>query len=678
MPSLTVYIPRAIALILASALAFVAAARPQHGDPAAVRAPFADGCTGGPGSEVFTREDIAAYGLTHLSDVFRLSTRWHATSIDGYHWAASPPGLAAGVERWDVYVNDVPVGTRLLGRSQLNALPVTMFDVACIELVSVPNLDRPTFSRSGSIRITTRPPDRGLSFDGIVAAANEINDPGPFRYTGDGGPNVDRIGPIGAASVSVNPGRWSARAAGRFAETHVTDAVLIDRTRHLYDIDSKPRIDASSIGLTGSVGPEDFRHQFLIGLTDTEDLLFFESVGLEMPAEHRFVVAGGSGRAAFNGGRLRYAASYARHELGPRGAGDAVDPDWSQQHYQVETDARIHVLRLGGGLRSTTAVSNRLGEDPPRPTQSHAGNRRLLTTRLFAGIDVAVRPQWRQQLLVEWSQRGVQRGITGYATADVRTGPGHALVLTGSAGHVLPDDHGLWTWIERDYQLPLADAVRLDSLKGRPLPRLVTLDAAWSSRLPNRVTLDLRGFFRQTWGDYLPVYERAFNPTSHGFDVRTTVDANVSATRGGIDISLRHAHGPSFRHALSYTFESMISGDETSREAFERIPQQRITYAARLAFLDRFFLSTHIRYTSASSWPGFEDAASRSPADAELSEYFLVDVAATKRMLKDHVTLSLALRNVLDEPIRYHPAGAVHHMALHVSVRLHATSLAGF
>lgn len=623
-------------------------------------------CTADPWTEVITREDLLHHGVSRLSDVFAFSSRWHAPSIDAYHLQSAGP--APVNERWDVYVDGIPVSTRLLGRNQLNALPVTVFDVACIELVSGPDLRGMSFSPSGSIHIRTDTPDFGHSYEGAIAAGNEINDPGPFRYTHSDAPNVDRIGPIGTAGISFNTGALTGRVAGRLDEFHVTDDILLPRQKHLYHVDPKPRINVASFGVTSSAGPTDRRHRLLVGVTETEDLAFFTPVGHEIPTRHRLDVVGGFGRMPFPAGSIRYAASYTRGDLGYRPNRQGVRLDWREDRITAEAEANLNGVRLGGGLRATEVHTQQPLSDP-----------RILTTRLSAGASLSITPAWNQDLIVEWKQRGDRPIATGYASTDVRIAQKHRLTLTGSYGHVMPDDQELWMWIDRGYALPGVDSVDTAPLLSKSFPRLLTVDASWTAAAAPGLKVSVWSFYRLAENDYFPTFEIAYVPDTHGFDVQTALHREAAGSTAGGGVTVDLARGL-FSSRFTYVFESVAAGDSLYRDLRMRIPTQRITVSATYTPVDRFSLSTLVRYTAATRWPDYE-AASRQSGDAYLSalpEYFLVDVSASKRMWRDALVLSLALRNILDQPVRSHPAGIVSHMALHFSARLNITSVTGY
>ncbi len=621
-----------------------------------------DACTPGPRTEIISREDVSRHALSRLTDAFAFSSRWHAASVDGYHWQAVAGGLAPGLVRWSVYVDDVPVASHLLGRSHLNALPIPIFDVECIALVEGPDLRRTGFAPSGSIRIYTKPPDVGLSLHGGAAAGNEINDPGPFRYIGSGGENVDRIGPIASAGVSVKARTWHVRADGRLDEFHVTDAALLERARTIH-VESKPHIRTASAGITAAAGA---RHRFIAGSTRTRDLAFFEPVGLEIPAEHRIQVAGGSGRLPVTDGFIRYAASFTRSSL--TGRTDDIRPDWAQDHVAADADVTLPGIRLGGGLRAADVQ-----------TSQRLSSARSLTGRFFAGIDRTMTSTWRQTLLFEWNLWNDRHAAAGYALSDVHLDANQTISLLATYGQLLPDEQDPWMWIGRGYILPAAGSIHIRPLDRRPLPRLLTLEGAWRGAITDGLQGIVRIFYRRMVDEYLPVFVRSYDPETSGYDVTTTLRGSVEGSTAGTEVTLRHRVASAFQHRLSYVLESAEDGDAAFREAYARIPTVRITYTAAFTPVDRFSLSSLVRYTSATRWPSYDTTVpdSDAPYSWELPEFIRVDVAASKRMWRNHLRVSLALRNVLNEPLRLHPAGAVFHMAVHFSVQLNVGSRAG-
>ena len=630
------------------------------------RAACDSACSAIPGVDVVHGEDLRNHGIDRISDIFTFSTRWHRSSLDGYHWHAAPHGPASGGERWTIYVDDVLVAARLLGRNHLDALPVAVADIACIEMTSAPDLRTSSFSRSGSLRIYTETPAVGLSAEGTAGAGNEINDPGPFRYTGDGGENVDRIGPIGTARASIHADGWTASVTGRLDQVHVTDAATLDRLRDLYTADPKPRINAAAAGLTGSFGSAG-HHRLVAGATRTEDLAFFTPVGQELPITHRFEMVGASGRVHAAGGVLRYGASYARGHYGPRRDYEGVGLDWRQDAVSAEAEASLGGLRVGGGVRGVDIRTNQA-----------LSSSRVLSSRLFAAVGFKVAPRWQQDLVLEWQQRSSRPAAAAYASAFIRIVRDHRLRLTGSYGHDPPGEGDVSFWLGRGFMLPLADSIDARRRSDASFPRLLTVDASWIGRLFGGMQVSASTFFRRTANEHIADHSIAYRPETHGFGVVTALRTG-SGSRAGAGVSITTSRG-AFRHRFRYSAEAVLRGSRLFRSLSDRVPEQRAMYAVTFAPVQRFSLSALLRYVSATSWPEYEPASRQSDGAYpwQLPGVVLVDLSTFKRMWEDHILLSLTLRNVVGEPVRFHPAGAEFDMALHFSIQVNVGTEAGF
>ena len=624
-------------------------------------------CTPGPWTEVVMGRDLMNRATLHLGDVFAFSTAWHATSTDGYHWQATPAGLSPSQERWTIHLDDIPVGPRILGRSQLQTLPISASDVACIELVEGLGAEQVGVTRSGSIRIYTKAylesSGTGLSVDGGVTLGNEINDPGPFRYTDLGGTNVDRIGPVGSTGVTVRGQNWVGRASARLEEHHVTDEALTRRAQYLYihdNLDTNPRIQAGAVGFTSSLGPSHRRQHVIGGITHTADLDLFPSIGHEIPLIHRGRTIGWAGHLHAVGSSLRYAVSRSVDALEERPNRIDIEPDWRQDRLVAHVEIRGPSVRVGGALHDIRVH-----------TTQRLSDSRLSNLLLFAGLGSSTHPRWRRDLMIAWNRRGPARGGMLQASTSLRLGQRQWLTFSGSYGHAPTDAQGLWTWNSRGYTIPPYEAPTDEGGGAEATPRLLTTDAAWSRHGMGHSSAHLRLFYRKVIGEPLPFHEIAYDPETGGFDVETRLTPHAGGTTGAsAQLDLRGSS--KWRHRLAFTHEFETGSDSTWHELRTRVPATRIAWIATLIPSPRLTLTMQAKYTSATRWPLFERASSQAEGAFpwKLPARVLVNVSATKRLWCDHLVFTLGLRNVLNEPARFHPAGGVFHMALHVATRI--------
>ncbi len=713
------------------------------------------------GKEVVTQEDILRHGFFRLADVLAFSARWSATSLDGYHWHTAPAGFPGGAERWSLYIDDIPVAPRVLGRNRLNALPISLSDVACIEIVSSADAQGPAWVRDGALRIYTISPKNGLSIQTGFAAGSEINDPGPFRYTLPEAINIDRAGPVNTASLSTGKNMWQAHATVRRDEQHVTDSALRERVWRLYNIpDTHPHIRTRALGFAGAFGPPPRKQRILTGFAHTGDIVFFPETGLEIPAVHRMALWGAAGALPlWRGGVVRYAVSSTRDALTERQNKENIDLDWAQRLLSAEADLRMHRVRLSGRAQAFRA-------ETAQPLRDET----LLDLQLFGGIDLTRRPQESMRLALEWTRRDRQHGAAAYASLRRR-----GFRLAGAYGAAPPDAGNLWFWQRRGYALPYG-AFRDIPRERPPLPRRIALDAGWARlrtggrRGPQGLSASLLVFYRGFRHEIRPEYALAPGSEQAGQSGFATVTRLVEGVRGhtaGISATITLRPLPGVRQRVSGTFEAVRRRhppllDHTDRTgapifssalntpnaprntrtapttaepalnalttqpsptaaepalnaltaqpspttaepalnalttqpsptaaepalntlttqpsptAAEPAPRLRLVSVTEWTVAERFSLSAFLQYVSAMRWPEYRDA---TPETWRLPPRLLANITAAKRMAGDRLHVSLGLRNILNEPMRFHPAGAVFHMEFYFSVTARLTSTAGF
>ena len=649
-------------LLLWQAVVFTLPAYGQHNGQTA--------CVPDIGKEVITGADIVRNGFFRLSDILALSTLWHTAGLEGYHWQTAPLGFPDGTARWALYIDDIPVAPRVLGRNRLNTLPFSLSDAACIEIVSGMDMQGPAFLRAGAIRIYTKKPAFGLSMEAGTNAGNEINDPGPFRYTLPETTNIDHIGPTHTASVSVGTKTWQGHAGGRLDEQHVTDTALYERAGRLYNTpDTKPHIWTRALGFAGAFGSHPRRQRMLAGLSLTRDMAFFPETGFEIPTMHRIALLGAAGTLPLRSdGVLRYAASSSRDALELRPNREDIDLDWTQRQFVAEADARVRMLHIGGQVRTIQGQ-----------TSGHLSDANLFDLRLFGGLDARIRQRGRTRLVLEWVRHESRSGAILYASAEMQAGERQTLRFSGSYGAAPPDARSLWLWQERGYQLPYSTFKGTGHDK-KPLPRRATVDAGWIHRGPTGISRSVFVFYRGFWNDILPEYTMVWDSDNSSFDTRTRLFQGAGGHTGGISGTIAFRPLPTLHQRVSGTFEPVRRETPLWLAYGERIPRLRLAATTTFAPADRFSLSALMQYASAANWPEYRNASIEA-GEAwpwRLPARFLVDVTASKHMAGDHLNVSLGLRNLFNDPVRFHPAGAVFYMEFHFSVAARFTSTAGF
>ena len=677
------YLTAALTALIAAVLASPIAAVPATAQPADATS---TACRSTNGSEIITRQEIEHAGFARLSDVFLLVDRWSTATIDGYTRHAQASGLSPLTNpRWDVLIDGIPAEIGLLGTQSLDALPISLSEVECVEFIARPHVGAGELREAGQVRIRTRRPQSGMTMAGAVAARNEVNDPGPFAYTPLASRNVDRIGPIGTATIEIRSRGRFARLAGKIDEFHFTDDRVDLRAKQLYITDSKPRINTLGISLSGGLDTRWGSQRVVAGRSETDDLLFFEPYGMEIPAIRMLDFAGAAGSLRLGSGELRYHGSYIRHEFVERENELGLDLDFGKRIFEGGAESRVGagpiLLSVGGSFESVEAL-----------TTQPIIDRTTITTRIFGRIEGAVEGLLEASLFGSWIQVDEQPGYSAAPALSVTLPHGAWLAATASMSRrSLASDATLWRWTQFGYELPQRNLHEDDSLfyvppagvvrdlRAWPAPTQFTADLDVGGSVPLGIDYVAGGYFRRTTNDYLPDHDIAFSTATTAFLTKTTLFNEGSGEILGFHASIGVGLVPGFSQRLTYVTESAVSGDRLFEREQARVPSHRLSLTASFSPNDRFNVTARARYSAATTWTDYAAASHASQAFYlwRLPEYVLLDVAATKRFWRDHVTANISIRNLLNEPYRGHPAAAIFNMSFHFAVQVSFNSESG-
>ena len=622
-----------------------------------------------PGVQIITAKDIAQAGLARLSDLFMIIDDWHATSVEGYAFDVSANGLAAAQEAaWLVLVDGNPVDLRILDAQNLNTLPLSLTDIDYVEVHNTPAFVNGLFAQAGLLHLHTVKPDPGAALRVGLAAGNEIGDPGPFRYTAFATPNIDRIGPTLQGTVSVAGSAWHARAHGKLDEHHSTDERIRQRVFSFYQGEKDPRLLLASAGLdlgtTGRLG----QHNVFAGFSRYQDLPFFEPVGLETPTDHRFLHAGLRGDS--DPGEptgLSYRLSYTVSELVPRNNKGSVNFDWRQNTFRGQYEVRSARERVRGALGLSLDRIESL-------TGAELDDASLSIPRAYGRLGVRPDERWDAHLTAYITRVKGQHGYGGLATVKITPTPIHTIMLTGSAARQpFQATNSLWYWMGEGYTFQARRETDITLPTGYRASTTYTADLAWTVRPSDRFGLTLSGGYRRFDDRTLASYTFRYDSLTTGFFADTDVSNSVfgRVLKAGVDVRFRLV--PSLEQQFHYSYLRYPTTDDTFFQAWRSQPWHRLSYTLRYIPNPRLSLYARLAYHSATQWTGFLEAARDADGryQADLPSYWLLDLTAQKRFSRDHLQVSLSLRNFLNEAYRTHPAGAITNMAFHVRVQVY-------
>ena len=619
--------------------------------------------------QVITGEEIRAAGLVRLGELIDLVDGWTVISLDGLRQRSSPlHGGLGGDAAWELWVDGHPVDFDVLGVRMLNRLPVLLQDVDSVEVVRGPASTRGPLAAEGRVHVHTRRPKRGIHGRLAYWTGNETGDPGPFKYIGNDGYNVDHLGPD--IEVTGEGGRaWGGFRAQGLSRIHFpTYRAVRDRLQEQLPSSGGARTypktellgAAVQMRWTGERG----EHGLWGGVSELGDFLFLEPYLREVPARSLFARLGARGHLALAPDvRASYYTSATVNRLSEWSADVGIDPSLRVVTYRAGLEASGRMARLDGRLgayvqHDVAEASVDLADPTYTVTTLYAA-----ATHRHPGVEPSVTLQARLD--------GENVALQGLLAVALRRSGWTWTTWLAYDEHLFDDTHRLWRWTRRGY--PLLDTLGVPYVLGEAYDehRVLALETAVEVQRGTAWTASTGAFIRHyrrlTLEDrMLTHYDEAWRH----FDGVTVLKDGAGGTVAGGYAGLRRRWGPRLRQHLFISVQHAIRGDRLFTEAWRSRPVLEARTRAAFRAAPTFTLYSSLAYRSGTRWPGLggaerlSDGSYRDAVPAAL----VADVAATKWLWERRLRGTLGVRNVLGEAYRQHPLGGAFPLSLRVQV----------
>jgi hypothetical protein len=607
---------------------------------------------GGGTSQVISGETLRRAGANRLSDVLHLAAGWDVSTVDGFTWHAAPlgggPFLPAG---WTVLVDGRRVEADLFGTASLDRLGVSIDQVSSVELSDLPRLEAGDLVTGGLIHIRTVEPPQGPSAHGWFATGSEIGDSGPFAFTPEPGPNVDRTGHQASAGVGYGGGSWFAGATVAWEELVPTDPAIAER--YGTAIGGRPRLHNTAPAIRAGARLGGGRHEAVFRRSRAGGVLSLTPFGHEIATEERFTYIGVGGSMPVAAAELAYDVSHSiqRADLRRGAPGPPLAWDGRRTEARVELARRrsllqvagIRIRRLAAHAPGTLAeptitvgsayAAVRLGSGPSVPVASAS----ITLGEDEVGVAALLSHRWKS------TPHSTLQGVLTFE----RTSPA--------------EDNSVWAWTERGYDL-LQDGGADFAVVGSPgSPEHLGADLVWSSRLQPGIVLSARALYRRSRRLSLERRELHFVPGSAFFEGPGAIVHGAGGERAGgaLELNIRPARGIDL--GISYWVRGTTGGDSVYRNAWAVVPRHGARAKAEYVPVAGLGLWLAAAYRGSSRWPDFAAVGAESGGRyrERLPGALALDLAIQKLLWDGRIRAQLGLRNVLGAALRYHPAGAI-------------------
>jgi hypothetical protein len=612
-------------------------------------------------TQVVTREMIQQAGLTRLADILLLAEGWDLTTIEGFTWQASARGLSPFERQaWEVMVDGQRVDIDEFGGKSLNRLPISLDDIDHVEFISVPQLHAGEFVDGGMIHIHLKAPDEGLSVRGRVVTGSETGDPGPFLYSGEFVPNVERFGHEASFSASYGADRAFVQARLSIARHYAGDELIIERYESISDDD--PRVlDLVAPAIRVGFGSRRSQHEVFAGFSGLSDGFFLKPYGREIPVDNRHSQIGIQGGFSLGDNqRLTYRVAHFVNDFDERPNVFDLDPDWQRSR----TRARLVAARHTPVATATVGIGlDRIKVDTGYDLTEKSDNLGELNGELDYRLTGALKQMLAASLLVG----GDDLGFKALFGQQLRLGATSSLEGVYAYSERLPEEEStIWLWSERGYRFLQENGVDV-AVDGPIDPaRRHSVDLLWRTRPHPLVSLELGGFFRSYSDLHLERQRFEFNPTDDSFASPVGLLVDQGGDVAGGEVTIEPALPAKMSLRLYYRYLHSPSGDSTFRGLWDEIPRHQILSTFSYSPVKGLTLWALLRYRDATEWTDYRDIGQQTGGvySSAVPRVVNIDVAIERLFWKERIRGGLAFRNILDQDLQYHPIGAESNLTL--------------
>jgi hypothetical protein len=586
-------------------------------------------------------------GLARLSDVFVLAEGWSVSTIENWSWRATPPGLGS-LDRpaWDLLVDARPLeGGDPFGNGGLHRIPLSLDRIESVELIDVPQLRHGRFLDGGGVVVRTREPRRGADVRARYATGSETGDPGPFEFTPLASANAERLGHEASLSASAAGERTWAEA-GLVVQRHFAGDVLLAGRYGGLSTDDPRVFDAVAAWLGAGLRGERVSWEATAGHSRIFEAAFVEGIGSEVPVDSRFTDVGIRSTLELADGReVGLELATARDD--PRGRANSfgIDPGEDRRIDRAEVVGRSGRLEFGAGA------------------ERHVVEEATTALRLWA--------DWKRSAALLLERDRYDLAASASVAGWVATPAGGRLegALSRSERRRAAEA-GPWFRIERGSDL-LEDAGVGVTFDGAiETVRTTSCDLRWHGNGGGFSVL-ASGFARRQQG--ITIAAQQFAPESGGItSTPVTVLPGRGGWVGGGAVTLERRLGPTVARASCH-WQETISGDDAYRALRRAEPRRQARAVLDWTPPVPLTLRAMLRWTGATTWTEYAGASALSGGlyAERIGERWELDLSMRKSLFGRRANAGATFRNILDDEIRLHPAGAGANLSflLHLEVR---------
>ncbi len=616
---------------------------------------------------------IEQAGLVNLGDLLLLAEDWQLNTTDGFTWRAVANSLGSFQEQqWLILVDGVRLDWSFLGVNQLNMLPLSLFQIDSVELITVPQLHHGEFVDQGLIHIHLTPPEQGKSGHFEFTLGNETGDPGPYRSTDWSTPNVEHITDA-VAGFGYRGGPWRLLASLRYSEFPFTDFYMLRRNSDMvsewpgHHTGGSPFLQIGHTGRRGkqvlTVGYSYFSRYFH----------FFSPLGREVPINARLGYLALRGEQALNSFELSYWLRYSSTNLGEFPNRLDFDFDWET----IRRGVGGEVSRRRPNWRATLGIEI---DQQSLLSGYYLPNQGLSVGKIFGRLHLRPRSGFTTDYSALLASQGGQQALKASVATQWQIRPRQRLSATfATTERLLAEGNSLWLWVSRGYSLLEEYGLEYQIHGDIATSSQRTIDLGWIWAVTPATTLDARIAYRYFPELLLEEHSFAYQPEDASFRSPTRIYGGQQGLTVGGEIGLVQSLGRNTRHRLTYLFQPVRRGDDLFKRVWDSLPRHKATYRLTFKPVPGFVIWGMLTFRSRADFEDYRPVDGLTVAwtpkvdliyRSSIGPSVVFDLQLKKQFWHERLSGSLLLRNLGPREFRYHPVGAAFDPAIYLRLAI--------
>ncbi len=609
---------------------------------------------------IITNSDLKNSGVINMSDIFTLLNNWNSSTINGYSFTVSPNNLSHYQNQSVVvFIDGQEINLGEHDFINLNLIPLTIDQIDRVEVISFPQLSNGVFTQSGTINFITKKPTKGLSFNLFNSVGNEVGDPGPYVFTQERSPNVDKLGYLLSFNLNTRGENWYLRTFIKTEENYLTDPAIKDRINSISS-DNKSRMLAASAIL--NFNTLSGNHHLLFGYTENDDFVFYRERGSEAPTNSILKHIGLNGTFNFTKNiDLNYFLKTSDNEIKNRSS--SIGSKFYDRN-------KLFLSRFEGNYKSkNSSVVFGLTYENHETTLLDVNNEFDLMT-LYTSFNYLLTKSFNYVFDFSTTKQSGETLLNGTFKNfwNITTNNNVVFTLSFSQNLFLNNTISPFQYNFR---------VFADSIISEKKSNLFSSAVSYTYILNNHLRLNLIGDYRYFFNYTLEDYNYQFNLANKNIESNYNLRTNEFLKVASSSVEIEHTISEVIEHKLYYSYQTDFKGSYLFKEIWKSFPNHKLVYSINFNFNNSFGIWAKYYFQSETIWSQYQylNFQSDNKSSSKIKAYSTIDLSAQKWFWQKRVWLNLVFKDILNKRQYYHPIGAGFDMRFYLQFHLYFHSI---